>query len=222
MKRVVILSIIIAFLIPLGARAEIEGELTWSANSYIPPGYMGKALATRNSEITVALIGLNDGRIIDLNGRVDWFLNNRYFASGNGLTSITFAADEQAAAEYSVRATARDLSGAFFVSAITTIPVVRPQAIVAIPYPERKVPDSFRLVLLPYFFSLVSPTSLSVEWSVLGQALYNTFSPEIVLGRDGAAGEDTLAVSLRVDNPFTALESVAAQFLLKTGALYAN
>src|SRR3989338_5029269 len=79
--------------------------LTWSSDTYVPPGFTGKVMPTANSKITASVELIDGGKIADISRQnVYWYLNNNFLNGGIGLQRISFNAPDAAGGAISLMA----------------------------------------------------------------------------------------------------------------------
>jgi len=158
---------------------EIGITLTWSTDTYAPPGYSGKALPARGSVIeTVANI---DSRTINPEELdYQWFLNHRLqkAASGPGKQVFKFNIGNVINREHSVKAEIRNIQGELLASsAYLSIEVRQPEIIFeaettrleSIDLTQRYLVSAEQEVnfrAIPYFFNIDQIEELNFDWQI--------------------------------------------------------
>jgi len=200
-------SILSLFLIPRGTNAQTAGPhvvITWHAGqSYVPPGYVGKALPGGSSLISASLEILSGGKPADLSGLpIYWYLNDDLVANGIGKQSISFTSLNPGQI-MQLRVQIPNYPSGEIIKTIL-IPVVNPKAVIVAPYPLNSFPASpAHLTVLPYFFSILSPASLSFSWTVNGtpeNIPENPSEADIAIPQGTPSGS-VIPVSIDVTNP---------------------
>jgi len=157
-------------------------ELYWSANTYVPFGYQGRALPTRESLVTVeADLKLLEGNPANL--KYSWFLDDIFQGtkSGYGQDSFQFYIRKLPRASHTVLVKVFNESRSFYVEKSITIPITSPDIVVykknvsKVNLPYITSAESFDIIsdkefsflALPYFFNINSLKDLEFKW-VLG------------------------------------------------------
>ncbi len=163
--------------------------LVWSANTYIPPAYPGKALATFGSVVEVLAfpISPNGAKISNVN--FNWYLNGAFqdYASGVNKQKFSFRADQVASGQEVIDLKLTDAQDQEILSLSTAINIVSPEAVL---YPTDKQSSNFSLArddsptmapgqemaftALPYFFSVSSLDDLNYQWTFEGKTMDRT------------------------------------------------
>lgn len=186
--------------------------LTWSSNTYVPPGFAGKIMPTANSQITASVELIDGGKIIDLSRQnVYWYVNNNFLSGGIGLQSVTFRAPEAAGGMLPFRVEVPDYSKGDQLKTIE-IPIVRPEAIIEMPFPSGKFSSSpLQLIGQPYFFNADTVSKLIMNWNVNGQTPSGAENPQtlnVKFGQTIAPGLP-VSVSLSINNTKSQYESAS-------------
>lgn len=156
-------------------------ELFWSADSYVPFGYQGRALPTKGSLVTV-------GAYLDVSGgdpknlRYSWFLDDIFqeAKSGYGQNSLKFGVRRFNGSSHTVLLKVFNESRSFLVEKSITIPITSPEIVVynkngsQINLPYTASMKTFKVIsdkeasflALPYFFNIESLTDLEFEWAL--------------------------------------------------------
>ncbi|MBI2623300.1 MAG: hypothetical protein HYW65_01870 [Candidatus Liptonbacteria bacterium] len=199
------------------AQTEPQVIISWQAHTYTPPGYAGKALSTGGSKVSASLDVLHGGKLADLSGETFyWYLNNRLISRGRGLTSVSLRAPEELRGSFSLRVEALSYRGGALLRAVN-IPIVRPEAVLAAPFPDAKVSSPLSLRGIPFFFNVTDPLELVTRWTVNGAPASQTGNPtELTATIQGAAGS-ALSIALSFLNPAFDFEAAqaSATFTLK-------
>ncbi len=184
-----------------GAQTNSELLLTWEAQNYAPPEYIGKRLATPGSVIAVSAELVAGGKLQDARrSDFSWYVDGALFRKGAGAKEISFPAKKSYGNEYLVRAITK--SEGKSVEGTLRIPVSRPEVIIQHAYPNNIIPGGeARLRAQPYFFAVSSPDLLRVAWS-LQDVLQNTLSgiQDFVFDSSARRGQE-VRVSARITNP---------------------
>jgi len=156
-------------------------DLYWSADTYTPFGYQGRALPTIGSLIEVeADIKVSNGKAYDL--QYSWFLDNVFqeSKSGYGRDDFNFRIRRNKGRFHTVLVKIFNKSRSFYVERSINIPITNPEVIVykkdkgiTIP-PYISSSKTFNIIsdkemvflALPYFFNIDSLTDLEFKWEL--------------------------------------------------------
>jgi len=160
----------------------ISCNLVWSAESYVPYDYPGRALAAVDAFVDInVLLEVSGGNPINL--QYSWFVDNNFEEqkSGYGKTSFRFGIRKNAGSEHVVLVKIFNDSNTFYFEKSITIPIVNPEIVI---YPSIKNSDfsehgeknvSSRnngvvsFVAKPFFFSIAKPSDLTYNWDFSDQ-----------------------------------------------------
>lgn len=149
--------------------------VTWKTNSYVPPGYTGKALPTTRSSITARVSVLSGGKLINLSGQtIYWYLDGEYVDGGVGKSSVTVVPIGVAPNTVSLRVSLPDFENELYES--ITVPIVRPQIALEVPTPNAKISAGITAIAYPYFFN-AALKALRFGWSLNGTDPKNAENP---------------------------------------------
>jgi len=186
-----LLFVFLLFFLASCAQGQIRQiTLTWSADTYIPLGYQGKALPVNGSIIEVVA---NIGSGTNPQGLTyQWSVNSvtQKENSGKGKQVLNISIGENATRDYSVKVEIRDKNGSFWgFSSYLTIPIYRPEVVVRpekIPLIDNQYQASsnqeIELIAQPYFFNISSLDQLDYSWKLGGQeaSLAGSANPNIL------------------------------------------
>lgn len=143
--------------------------LTWKADTYVPPGFPGKAMPTTNSLVRVSVEILENGKFADLSRQtIRWYLNatENFFDSGEGKQSVIVGSSPFPKDPTVVRVNIPNY-GSREINKSITIPNVQPEAVIRFPNPTRDFFSShIQLKAAPYFFHTKDPANLNFNWKV--------------------------------------------------------
>jgi len=157
-------------------------DLIWSADTYTPFDYIGRALPTRGSQVTVdAVVKISNGDAKSL--KYSWFLEDIFQQnkSGYGKTSFSFYVQQFPGMYHTVRLQIFNEDRTVFEEKSIKIPVTQPELIIystkGNTYFSNQASNTsnvisgqkFSFVAKPYFFSINKLTDLIFEWTVAGQ-----------------------------------------------------
>jgi hypothetical protein len=198
--------------------------LVWSANTYVPPGYQGKALPTYDSMVKVSAMPISKAGT-NLDGVIyNWYLDDSQGATASGEKAKDFLFKTNAATGtfHSVALKIMDSSSNVLLALTVYVPVVSPT--VALNIEDTKTADALSsaaepasippggnaaFIATPYFFNISNPLSLNYQWTFDNDTINKTeeknkFSVKIADGDLTEAFTKTLSV-LAV-NPFNEIE----------------
>jgi hypothetical protein len=148
--------------------------LGWETNSFYPSNYQGKPLPSDGSLVRVSLQLLKDNKIIDASAvPIKWYVNNKYFNDGVGMTNISFVADEGRGSSYSIKASVK--TNEDIINEFLTIPVVQKELIIETTAINGKIKpnSSVTFSAVPYFFNIQSLDDLTISWNIQNQKIPN-------------------------------------------------
>jgi len=161
-------------------------DLYWSADTYVPFGYEGRALPTTESLIIVEadlkISGANPSGL-----KYSWFLDDVFqeAKSGYGRKSLQFYTRRSKGSHHTVLLKIFNESRSFYLERTIDIPITNPE-IVVYPKTDSKIGlpylasvENFNVVVnqessflaLPYFFNIKSLQDLEFEWTVENQSV---------------------------------------------------
>lgn len=198
LKKIILITILLLtsyFLILNYSQAqEIKNDLilTWSANTYVPFDYPGKALPVYGSLITVAVIPISKLTLNLETLNYNWFLDEELLVanSGENKQSFAFQVTTTASNEHSIKVLIKNKEETLSLELFTDIKIVSPE-IVLYPFDEETNKPEFNrsepIILLtgqektftslPYFFSIKNIAELEYQWSVENQTITKTEKP---------------------------------------------
>ncbi|MBI2035360.1 MAG: hypothetical protein HYT12_01610 [Candidatus Liptonbacteria bacterium] len=143
--------------------------VTWGADSYVPDYFIGKAMPSRASNITVSFEILENGKPLSLSGQeVRWFINNTIAAKGVALKTFSFRAGASAPL---VRIELPGFRGGASLIKSFQIPVREPEIVIKAAGVAQAGQD-ISLSAISYFFNIQNLSELFFTWKV------NSVSPE--------------------------------------------
>ena len=140
-------------------------DLSWSADTYVPLEYEGRALPVRGGKVFVnADISLSDGDARNL--KYSWFLENIFQQnkSGYGKNSFYFYAQQRPGGYHTIRVQIFNEDRTIFQEKTIEIPITKSEVVLS-----RHNNDQFSIIARPYFFSINKLTDLEFEWTLSGQ-----------------------------------------------------
>ncbi len=173
------LTILTAFLVILAAATagaqsspgnSYSTIITWSSSGYSPSDFPGKVLATNGSSISLSLIVLNNGKVVDLsNDPVLWYLDQNFLDGGVGQQQASSKVTQTAGGSHFVSVQVQMPDGTT-ISGSENIPITSYKAVIDAPYPNGLIPanSTINLSLIPYFFNVSSFNDFSFSWTING------------------------------------------------------
>lgn len=151
--------------------------LIWSANTYVPYEYQGRALPSQGSEVMIeAAVSLSSGNADNLN--YNWFVDGIFQEnkSGYGKNVFSFSVLQRPGAYHIVKGQISNEDKSLFEERSTKIPVVEPELVVCSGFSDQANKTSLVLagknssfIAKPYFFGIKKLTDLEFEWHFTGQ-----------------------------------------------------
>ncbi len=186
--------------------AQPQFWITWTAHeSYVPPGYVGKALPNQASRITASLALISaSGQQLNLNNQtIYWYLNDTLIGGGTGVQTISFTPFGGAPNFMTLKVELLSYNGNLLLHSIQ-IPLIQPKAVIEAQHVNGQFSTNLlTLVGTPYYFNVSDPSALSYQWSVNGQAPATAENPQILqINLDsGTPSGLSFAVALTITNP---------------------
>lgn len=147
--------------------------ISWQAESYIPNWYQGKNFSVKDSSINIGFELLDNGKIINLsNKKIRWYVNDKLVKNEEDGLGIKFLKTEivgNSTRDTEIRITVIDYKGTQL-NEIVRIPIVRPEAIIDMPYPDRRLNIDKSLNAYPFFFGTKDDNSFTVNWLANGRS----------------------------------------------------
>jgi hypothetical protein len=163
------------------AQTSFQFIISWQADNYAPSWYQGKILAVNGTPIEINFELIDNGKLADLSKtKVRWYINDKLMKNekdGLGIKVLKFVNSDYAGQETEIMISVVDYKGGEPLEKIITIPVVKPEVIIRVPYADRKISAGLSgFEAIPFFFNIKNTGSLSIEWST------NEQKPEGALG----------------------------------------
>ncbi len=178
----------------MAAATEREFILDWTAKSYVPPTYQGKALPVRGGQVTVAAIPLKKLAISPDKMYFRWLLDGKAqnYAKGQGQYSLTFIVKKWPGDFHEVEMQVTNAADKLLDSYRIYVPVVAPEIILkkdnglaAAGETLASTGQTINLQALPFFFSITRPAQ---------ELTFNWFFEEELLANPGQSDPDRLTV----------------------------
>jgi len=159
----------------------VDFYLIWSADTYVPYEYQGRALPSPGSKITVQAIVTAIGDTTNL--KYSWFIENIFQSSksGYGRTTFSFYASQRPNGYQTIKVQVFNEDRTIFDEISIEIPIVQPEVVIhsyqnhSI-FSDQTVKTSnissgknFFFTAKPYFFSINKLTDLSFQWKFANQ-----------------------------------------------------
>lgn len=161
---------ITVFYCTTAAQEKNEIILTWQANNFFPSSYLGKALTTQYSPVSVAVELISAGKLTDLSKyQISWYLDGKYLSRGDGLKESVFLAKKTKGETHVVRVEIKN--GNSILTESVSVPVFAHTLVLESPYPKNIIKPNTQISLkaMPYFFNLDTFNDLSFFWQVNGE-----------------------------------------------------
>lgn len=178
--------------------ADNNFALTWSSNSYVPPGYAGLALPTRGSQIKVFVLPTKKLNFDPEKLTYRWLLDEEVVAGagGQGKSVFSFKTNKWSSDYHTV--TSQILSGETVVwRGFVEIRISDAEAVLRLTDRDYAVTENFsaktgqtlKILAIPFFFNTKDFSNLNFQWKLDGQELlssdnkdFNIFSLTIPAG----------------------------------------
>jgi hypothetical protein len=211
-----IFIVLIALIVALGVATKTSAQaannysavITWRANNYYPSDFIGKALPTNGTTVSLFVIVLNNQKIQDAsNLPILWYVDGNFMNGGVGESQTNFTVTKTAGDSHIV--SVQIGVGGQTISASTRIPVVNYRAVINAPYPAQTVNQNStaNLEIIPYFFNVGSFNDFLFSWTInnlqsVTSTTDNTLSLQV--GQVGAA--QNISINASVQNTANAFE----------------
>ncbi len=190
-------------------------DLIWSADTYTPYEYQGRALATQGSKVRIeAIVDVLRGNSDSL--KYSWFLDDIFQKSKSGYDkdSFYFYVNQRTGAYHTIKLLIFNEDRSVFKEKSIKIPIVEPELVI---YPSNGnahfsdqtsktsfvlAEKRFSFIAKPYFFSIKKLTDLIFEWRFPGQEpiVSSDYDADILdLTISGKEDEEILESELRVN-----------------------
>ena len=205
-----------AFAAVLGIAAKTSAQatnnysaiITWRANDYYPSDFLGKALPTNGTTVSLSVIVLNNQKVQDAsNLPILWYVDGNFMNGGVGESQTNFTITKTAGDSHIV--SVQIGAGGQTISASARIPVVNYRAVINAPYPAQTVNQNStaNLEIIPYFFNVNSFNDFLFSWTVnnlqsVTSTTDNTLS--LTVGQIGAT--QNISIDASVQNTANAFE----------------
>lgn len=165
---------------------DISGDfiLTWSADSYVPAAYQGKALPTRLSKVRVVALPTKKLAYDPEKLYYRWLLDNEIAgkSGGQGKSAFNFLVTHWGGNAHEIESQILDENENMLARNFISIPVVEAQTLLLQPASDYAAQDKItagtgqqlNLFASPLFFHIKNLAELNFEWNFDGQTLTST------------------------------------------------
>ncbi len=205
-----------AFAAVLGIAAKTSAQaannysaiITWRANDYYPSDFLGKALPTNGTTVSLSVIVLNNQKIQDAsNLPILWYVDGNFMNGGVGESQTNFTVTKTAGDSHIV--SVQIGAGGQTISASARIPVVNYRAVINAPYPAQTVNQNStaNLEIIPYFFNVNSFNDFLFSWTVNNlQSVTSTTDNTLSLKVGQIGATQNISIDASVQNTANAFE----------------
>jgi len=158
-------------------------SLTWSSDSYVPPGYAGLALPTMGSQIKIFALPTKRLNIDPEKLTYRWILDGEIIdgAGGQGKSVFSFRVKKWPGDYHVVESQVLDGNNMIW-RGLTEIKISKAEAIFQLPSSDYSITGSFsaktgqtlKILAVPFFFNVKDLGSLNFQWELDGQELINS------------------------------------------------
>lgn len=180
-----------------------EFIISWSSDTYVPPGFVGKRLPTSGSNVNAWIALISGGKPASMaNENIQWYAGSQLLQSGKGLVKISFKAPAGENNIIVLQAQVHGLSGVTKIASIQ-VPVISPKVAIQTDVIGATITSpSLVAKALPYFFNVSDPSMLSFRWSANGVTAQSAEDPsEADISLGGTPTGSPISLSLTVTNP---------------------
>ncbi len=187
-----------------GQSSGIDISLSWSADTYVPLDYPGKALPSRGSAVEVVAVvspqTINPQELV-----YNWFLNNdiQKAASGQGKQVFELYIGESLSQEHLVKVRIENLAGTLLGSSPDLyIPTQAPEIVLKTKTPslgssepgqkyQISANQEIKFIAQPYFFNIQKAADLDYDWNFGEQTAsqINQNNPHVFTLKIGSIGQ---------------------------------
>ena len=215
---------------PNSQAAASDWTLTWSSDSYVPPGYEGKALPARGGLIKVHALPVKK-----LTTNPDflyyrWLLDGKlvYSAQGQGKSTLSFRATKWGGDSYEVACQILDSQDNVLWRSSLAIRVASPQVLLKLEDSSyalknsllAKTGENLTLIALPFFFRAADLAGLSFSWQLDSATLASPDEKnpdQLTIKIPAAALPESVfkTLSLAVKNKLDQLQQFALELIIE-------
>ncbi len=182
--------------------------ITWRANNYHPSDFLGKALPTNGTTVSLSVIVLNNQKVQDsLSLPILWYVDGNFMNGGVGQSRTSFTVTKTAGDSHVV--SVQIGVGGQTISASTRIPVTSYKAVINAPYPAQTVNQNStaNLEIIPYFFNVTSFNDFLFSWNVNNlQNVTSTTDNTLALQVGQVGTAQNISINASVENSANAFE----------------
>jgi len=217
MKLATQLIFLLTLALPFFTLAQTAPEfmVSWRADSYVPPGYEGKALPSAGTRVTMSVELVDNGRLVDLsNQEIRWLINSRDLQAGLGRQTISLVVDSIRSSQ-KVYITIADYKGAN-ISHLVTIPRVPPEVVITSLAPGQIISPGLHMITgRPFFFNVEKIGDLEFFWSANGETLVGSDNlSQIELDTTQVPGGSRINLALLIRNIMNPRENASRSIIL--------
>ena len=210
---------------PSEEKKEYENNitLTWSTDTYVPSGYLGKPLPVRGSEIEVAA-NIETKKLNPKTLYYQWSLDNQTNKRkcGIGKSTFKFTATLNDGEKHMVKLVIKK-GEQEIAEKYLFIPIVCPQIVLKTINPiEKSIGkitvgsyEKLKLAAIPYFFNVKSPSELDYKWTFEGKPAKRTSieNPNIlILQAPKISASEIKSISLEVKSKSNKIKIIRPVF----------
>lgn len=196
--------------------------VSWHSKNYSPSWYQGKVFPTKGSSLEVSFELIDNGKIADLSKeKVRWYVNDDLIKNeenGLGLKSVNFSTRDYPGRITEIRIEIFHYKEGDVIGKIIEIPSVRPEIVLASPYPNNEIGVGLSIFkAFPFFFNVKNLDDLSIEWLAMGQRSEGSGNPwQLNLNIDQRAPKGTeIGISVSVKNLLEEMEFAGKNIKLR-------
>jgi len=163
--------------------ADSAFTITWSSDSYVPPGYEGLALPTQGSQIKVFVLPTKKLNVDPEKLTYRWLIDGDIagWAGGQGKSVLSFKATKWPEDYHKIESQVLD-GGNVVWRGFTEIKISSAKTIFRLPNNNyslteilsAKTGQTLKILAVPFFFNVKSLANLNFQWKIDGQELINS------------------------------------------------
>jgi len=189
--------------ISVNAQAKPQFLVSWQAQNYAPYWYQGKILPIKGTPVSISFELIDNGKIADLSKTtVRWYVNDNLVLNENnglGIKNLKINIPDYSGGQTEIRIVVLDYLPSGMIDKLIEIPVRGAEAIINVPYADRKIKTGSSIFgLSPFFFNIKDLSNLSVDWSVNGQKPLAGGNPYVLDLNIGSETPKDTAINLSV------------------------
>lgn len=167
--------------VPFSFSQEKKQEIiiSWSAENFVPLNFLGKIIPSTGSKINIAVILIQNNKLIDLSKeKIYWYVNNELVSNEVGKTQMSFIAPIGRVLEVKT-----EIPNLGLIKTIE-IPITKPRVVINAPFPKNEILNDYvEIPALVYFFNPKNNDLdyLSVVWQINGRSAVPSFNDQFLL-----------------------------------------